>query len=208
MVNDSGGDNLALHGAIVLDVGPVQDEEHDVQVALVSGERRRVQVRAGGHPPLAIGQVGVLRVPSDGHGGWYFNAYLEQRLRRMPERDAGDGSMWAWRLDGSEHVIELYAGVVPGLDGAFVPDETEVVELGLPLEFLNLCDDHGLDPVAVLRGFIADLCGLQNYVRSPREDGLSSHGSDERMYAQQWFERAYPDFGEDPENLGHEGKSV
>ena len=197
MVDESNDDGLALHGAIVNEVGPLKDEKHDVQVALVSGERRRVQVQAGGHPPLAVGQVGVLRAAGYGRGGWYFNAYLEQRLRRAPERDEGDGSMWAWRLEGSERVIELYAGVVPGLDGAFVPDETQFVELGLPREFLGLCEDRGRDPVAVLRGFIADLCGLQNYVRLPREDGLSSNGSDERMYAQQWFERAYPDYGED-----------
>ena len=43
----------------------------------------------------------------------------------------------------------------------------------------------------MLRGFIADVCGLMNYVKLPREDGYSSHGSDERDYAEQWFDRAY-----------------
>jgi hypothetical protein len=141
--------------------------------------------------------VGVLRDAKDGRGGWYFNAYFEQRLRRVPERDVRDSGLWAWRLEGEDGLIELYEGVVPGLNGAFVPDATQIVEIGLPAEFVALCEERGRDPVGVLRGFMADLCGLQNYVRCPREDGLSSNGSDERMYADQYFERAYPDFGRD-----------
>jgi hypothetical protein len=43
----------------------------------------------------------------------------------------------------------------------------------------------------VLRGFVADLCDLQNPVARPREDGYSSNGSDERLLAQAYFERAY-----------------
>jgi hypothetical protein len=191
--SDSG--ELGMHGAIVQAVEPVKDGLHEVLLVLASGEQRRLRVQAGGHPPLAVGQVGQLREANDRRGGWYFNAYLEQRLRRVPGRDVRDSGLWAWRLDGDDRLIELYEGVVPGVDGAFVPDATQIVEVGLPSEFVALCEERGRDPVDVLRGFMADLCGLQNYVRCPREDGLTSNGSDERMYADQYFERAYPDFG-------------
>ena len=195
--DENNADGLSLHGAIVQDVGAAQDGLHDVLLVLANGERRRVHVHAGGHPPLAVGQVGALREAKDRRGGWYFNAYLEQRLRRAPERDVRDSGLWAWRLDGDDGLIELYEGVVPGVAGAFVPDATQIVEVGLPAEFVALCEERGRDPVKVLRGFMADLCGLQNFVARPREDGLSSHGSDERMYADQYFDRAYPDYGGD-----------
>jgi len=43
----------------------------------------------------------------------------------------------------------------------------------------------------VLRAYVADLCELFNRVRCPREDGYSSNGSDERMYAQMHFHRTF-----------------
>ena len=48
----------------------------------------------------------------------------------------------------------------------------------LPIEFLELCRDCDVAPERVLASFIADLCDL---------DG--TNGSDERMYADQYFER-------------------
>jgi hypothetical protein len=44
-------------------------------------------------------------------------------------------------------------------------------------------------PEIVLRGFIADLCGIINWHASPREDGYSSNGSDERRMAQDYYDR-------------------
>lgn len=72
-----------------------------------------------------------------------------------------------------------------------IKDSTVALEIHIPPELTRLCEIHGLTPVDVLRGFIADLCGLQNYIADPREDGYSSNGSDERMMAREWFDRAY-----------------
>ncbi len=63
----------------------------------------------------------------------------------------------------------------------------------LPDEFIELCEADGVTPEIVLRGFIADLCGIHNYVAAPRADGYSSNGSDERSLAQDYYERVgYP----------------
>ncbi len=62
-------------------------------------------------------------------------------------------------------------------------------KLTLPVQFLDLCEEYHADPETVLRGFIADLCGIRNRARGPRPDGLCSHGSDEREMAWAYFER-------------------
>lgn len=67
------------------------------------------------------------------------------------------------------------------------------LSLQLPPEFIALCEGDGIEPEFVLRGFIADLCGIMNWQSSPREDGYSSNGSDERSMARQYYERVgYP----------------
>lgn len=67
------------------------------------------------------------------------------------------------------------------------------VTLTLPDEFVALCRQDGIDPEFVLRGFIADLCGLISWQNEPRTDGYNSNGSDERTYARQYYERVgYP----------------
>ena len=52
--------------------------------------------------------------------------------------------------------------------------------IDLPEELLILCDSDMTTPETVLRGFIADLCGIMNWASAPRSDGYSSNGSDER----------------------------
>jgi hypothetical protein len=65
--------------------------------------------------------------------------------------------------------------------------------LKLPDEFIELCRRDGVLPETVLRGFIADLCGITNYADAPRDDGYASHGSDERDMAYEYYERVgYP----------------
>lgn len=65
--------------------------------------------------------------------------------------------------------------------------------LELPSEFVDLCEADGVTPEMVLRGFIADLAGIMNWQASPRQDGYSSNGSDERGMAQAYYERVgYP----------------
>jgi hypothetical protein len=73
--------------------------------------------------------------------------------------------------------------------------------LALPKEFLDLCRRDRVKPETVLKGFIADLAGIQNWVkpnpaegRMPRpNDGYQSNGSDERRMAYQYYQRVgYP----------------
>lgn len=73
------------------------------------------------------------------------------------------------------------------------PDDSrefdDQVRLGLPEEFTDLCFENKVSPETVLHGFIADLCEIRNTIDNPRADKLSSNGSDERMLANQYFER-------------------
>lgn len=53
-----------------------------------------------------------------------------------------------------------------------------VVTLQIPDEFDRLVQARGLDPAQVLAAFMADLAHTAD-----------SNGSDERMHAEQWFDR-------------------
>ena len=67
------------------------------------------------------------------------------------------------------------------------------ITLALPEEFIALCASDGVAPELVLRGFIADLAGIMNWVANPRADGYSSNGSDERRLVMEYYERVgYP----------------
>ena len=67
------------------------------------------------------------------------------------------------------------------------------ITIELPPEFIELCQLDGVKPETVLRGFIADLCGIMNWAKNPRADGYSSNGSDERTMARDYYERVgYP----------------
>ncbi len=72
--------------------------------------------------------------------------------------------------------------------------------LKLPAEFIELCRRDQVEPEAVLRGFIADLCGIMNWQSDPRTDGYCSNGSDERSMARDYYERVgYPWWNKPPE---------
>lgn len=74
-----------------------------------------------------------------------------------------------------------------------MPRTRRNLTLTLPDEFIALCRDDGVTPEMVLRGFIADLCGVTSYIAEPRADGYSSNGSDERDMARAYYERVgYP----------------
>jgi len=67
------------------------------------------------------------------------------------------------------------------------------ITLNLPPEFIETCQQDGIDPETVLKGFIADLAGIMNWQSHPRENGYSSNGSDERRLAREYYERVgYP----------------
>lgn len=141
-----------------------------------------------------IEKIGELVVNDDSGEAGYFRPYVEQRLRRVIECDIEGG--WAWTVigDDTDPVFFVKAGIVPGIDGHVIYDETEAVTLQVPPEFIDLCGEFKLTPEAVLRGFIADACGLMNYVAKPREDGYSANGSDERRMADDYIERAWAPF--------------
>ena len=67
------------------------------------------------------------------------------------------------------------------------------ITLELPPEFIGLCEDDGVTPETVLRGFIGDLAGIVNWKANPRADGYNSNGSDEREMAMDYYRRVgYP----------------
>lgn len=143
------------------------------------------------------GRRGVLIQFSS--GDLRFSEYAELRLRKVGELDPaqtqnGRVGQFIWQLDGEDARIFTKADFIPGKDGRFIPDQTQELKLPIPPEFIAMCENNGLAAEDVLKGFIADLCGLKNYWVLPREDGYSSNGSDEREYAVQWFDRAYPDW--------------
>lgn len=140
-----------------------------------------------------IGQIGyLLPAPSRYRGplgGCYFRDYPDQTLRRVSELDTVDSHGWV--CDARPNGLLAPAGLIPGVDGRFVPDDTIEVTVKVPPEFVRECKRVELTPKAVLEGFIGDLAGLQNFVINPRADGYGSNGSDERDMAEAWFQRAY-----------------
>ena len=74
-----------------------------------------------------------------------------------------------------------------------------VLTIALPPEMIRLCEGDGVEPQVVLCGFIADLCGIISWAKDPRPDGYNSNGSDERLRAEEYYERVgYPWFHRDP----------
>jgi hypothetical protein len=134
-----------------------------------------------------FGRLSLRKEPAE----YTFRAYPDQRLRRVPALDDAAADMWAWTFTDTPRVVLIKAGVIPGQHGAVVPEDTRALSLGVPHEFVQFCARFGLHPADVLRGFIADLCALQNAASRPREDGYGSNGSDERLLAGAYFERAH-----------------
>lgn len=154
-----------------------------------------------------VSMIGSLHFTWGLNGGlherksWHFRPYLDQRLRRAPELDhqslKGWVLGWTCEAEGDESAGRrpppIYAPphIVPGVEGQFVHDETVELTLRVPPEFLRECRRVQMKPEDVLRGFIADVSDISNYVNRPRADGYSSNGSDEREMASAWLDRAF-----------------
>lgn len=136
-----------------------------------------------------VGQIGVLIVNKRSGEAGFFQPYLEQRLRRAIQYDVAD--RWAWTLEGQDEPLLVRTGVVPGIDGRVIEDETSLLMLAIPPEFDALCIKYKHDVESVLRDFIANACGLIDEVSTPRVDGFNSHGSDERAQAHAYLEQTY-----------------
>lgn len=132
-------------------------------------------------------------------GACYFRPYTDQSLRRVPELDAREvrleggqrANSVGWICDAMPNGFRAPLGLIPGENGQFLPDQTVEVTLRVPPEFVRQCARVQMDPEALLRSFVGDLAGVQNYVICPRADGYGSNGSDERDRAEAWLERAH-----------------
>ena len=163
----------------------IDHPNHTLVFSVAQGTHR---IPVGSVTHWTLGAVGRLRLPT-GSRQFAFHTYADPLLRRAPGLDDPSTNRWGWRLGERRFTVE--AGILPGRRGAVVRRDTEPLSLDLPREFLELCEDCGLTPATVLRGFVADLCSLYNWRSCPREDNYSSSGSDERAMAKDYFRRAY-----------------
>lgn len=194
------GSNVVMHNVKLVDVQPgdgglelLTIEHAGTTRALVGGGRwsddfSRRQVGRMGYV-VAARPIGP--VPA---GACYFRDYIDQSLRRVPELDCqehGNAEPIGWRCDDQPHGFRAPLGIIPGENGRFVPDATVAVTLRVPPEFVHECWRVQMTPEELLRSFVGDLAGVINSGACPRADGYGSNGSDEREYANAWYERAH-----------------
>lgn len=198
------GSRATVHNVRLVDAMPGDDgftrlvvEHSGVTRELVSADRWNENFSR-----RDIGRFGYLmasRVLREApRGGCCFYAYMDPTLRRVPEldsvghsEDANGRAAIGWCCDSKPGGFWAPVGLIPGEGGRFVPDDTIEVSVRVPPEFVRECRRVQMGPEDVLRSFVADLAGVQNFIACPRADGLSSNGSDERDYAEAWLERAH-----------------
>lgn len=71
-----------------------------------------------------------------------------------------------------------------------MPRKSNHLTLELPPQFIALCNADNVSPESVLRGFIADLAGIECWESST--GCYFNNGSDERRLAVGYYERAHP----------------
>lgn len=163
----------------------------------------------------SVGVVGVVRrvLPSQDLGAigrpvYRFERYIDQTLRRAPSLDGPDGervragqnpNTTGWLCAAQPKGFRAPAGLLPGQDGAFEPDNSVAVTVRVPREFVQDAARYGMRPDELLQAFAVDLAGIVNWTIRPRADGFASNGSDEREMAAAWLERAYAYRREDAE---------
>lgn len=175
---------------------PLHQAYHDARLIAVNGQALVIEYQGQqielptfeGSLSQSLGQVGIVQWAPE-FQCWRFNGYCDQSLRRAFELDHADRI--GWRNATNPGGWTAPRCVVPGVEGAFVEDYTEPVEIDVPEEFFELCVHYDRTPEEILRGFIADVCDLGSDGRSPRADQYCSNGSDERMLAGDYFYRAY-----------------
>lgn len=166
---------------------------------------------APSHPDLGgdVGKIGYFRIidPRDltRPVTAAFRPYADQSLRRRPEYDGSEYSRnppgylgWSCNAKGMFHAP---AGIIPGETGSYVPDRTTPLTIEIPPEFEDVCRSVRCTPKQVLRGFIADAAGILNFFANPRVDRYSSNGSDERLMAEEYIDRAW---GHNREDAAHD----
>lgn len=186
---------VTLHNVHLLAVRPTEDSftmitvgHQGAQCDLISANRWDAE-----WSPRDVGRCGYLvpAEPIDSAPQWacHFRKYLDPSLRRLFELDVKD--QWGWLCDDRPQGFLAPAGLLPGVKGRYVADETISVTLHIPPEFVRLCRSVDHTPIEVLRGFVGDAAHINNYANRPRADGYDSNGSDERYMAEGWLMRAY-----------------
>ncbi|MBS0466034.1 MAG: hypothetical protein JSS31_11665 [Proteobacteria bacterium] len=186
---------VTLHNVHLLAVCPTEDLRTMITVEY---QGAKCDLISAGHwdaqwSPRDVGRFGYLvpADPIDSVSQWAcrFRTYLDPSLRRLFELDAKD--QWGWLCDDRPQGFLAPAGLLPGVKGRYVADETIPLTLRIPPEFVRLCRGVDRTPAEVLRGFVADAGNINNYCNWPRADGYDSNGSDERYMAEEWLKRAY-----------------
>ncbi len=207
LLSSSSGLPFTVHNVRLVDVQPTESGlialtvEHAGMIRQLTGNMSWSET----YSRCNVGKMGAVMPDLNFRGdlpagACFFRAYVDQSLRRAPELDlAIQGvannsravEVVGWRCNAHPRGFRAPIGLIPGEDGRFVPDQTEVVTLRVPPEFLRECRRHQMEPDQLLRSFVGDLSGIQNYVTSPRADCYGSNGSDEREYADAWLRRAH-----------------
>jgi len=120
-------------------------------------------------PPGALaGGVGVTTW-DPGAGAWIFDGYQDPSLKRRAELDSPQRMGWsnASRPGG----WTAPRGILPGVQGAFVDDETETFKVRVPPEFVTVAALHRVPVSKLLHAFVADACGIAQAPGVPRADG-------------------------------------
>lgn len=203
---------IQLHNVTLRSIQPGDDGTSTMTVeylgtqAVLQGRYWRDALRS------SVGQVGYVvsdTLNDDNSLFIFFTPYADQSLRRVYELDVTNrdqdrpirlGAFYmphrahrvcGWRCDAQPDGFLAPAGLVPGPEGCFVDDETEVVTVRIPPEFAREAQRVQLTPTSLLESFIGDLSGICNFAVKPRADGFGSNGSDEREMADAWLERAH-----------------
>ena len=127
-----------------------------------------------------------------------FDPYPDPTLRRAFDLDDYDyqnvhhnTNCIGWRNAKNPDGFVAPRGVIPGEQGQFVSDTTEIWPMAIPFEFVELATRLKTDPVTILKSFIADACQLHSTPELPRADGFSSHGSDAERRARDYLRAAF-----------------
>lgn len=200
------GSTASVHNVRLIDVQP---GDGGYEQLIIERDGRTYQLLGGSKwneqfSRRVVGRVGyvISASPLDELpvGACYFRDYLDPSLRRVPEFDLFpdyvESSSIAlpvvgWRCDMRPGGFRAPLGIIPGQNGQFVPDETISVTLRVPPEFVRECQRVQMTPVDLLRSFVGDVAGIQNFASRPRADRYGSGGSDERDYAEAWLCRAH-----------------
>ena len=140
------------------------------------------------------GAIGRLRLPTD-RASFVFQTYADQRLRRAPELDDLLKNRWGWRIGQRRFAIK--SGVLPGHNGSVIACDTAEFAIPLPREFLDFCKDRRVEPTAILRGFVSNVCSLASVFERPREDDYRHDGNRACDLAKAYIQCVLGDSAED-----------